>query len=101
VPKNEPSVPVEFIEEIILSLRGQRVMLDRDLAALYRVSTNSSITVALEHGYASENPVLGAKTASGTFLARGRSRRGRGLGRSRHRGCFQPPPRVGEEEVRR
>ena len=39
MPKNELSVPVEFIEEIILSLRGQRVMLDRDLAALYGVST--------------------------------------------------------------
>jgi len=39
MPKNELSVPLEFIEEIILSLRGQRVMLDRDLAALYGVST--------------------------------------------------------------
>lgn len=41
MPKNkmELSVPVEFIEAIILSLRGQRVMLDRDLAALYGVST--------------------------------------------------------------
>jgi len=39
MPMNELSVPAEFIEEIILSLRGQRVMLDRDLAALYGVST--------------------------------------------------------------
>lgn len=41
MPKNkmELAVPVEFIEAIILSLRGQRVMLDRDLAALYGVST--------------------------------------------------------------
>ena len=39
MPKNELSIPLEFIEEIIMSLRGQRVMLDRDLAALYGVST--------------------------------------------------------------
>jgi len=38
MPKNDLSVPLEFIEEIILSLRGQRVMLDRDLAALYVTS---------------------------------------------------------------
>ena len=37
--KNEPPVPLELIEDIILSLRGQRVMLDRDLAALYGTST--------------------------------------------------------------
>ena len=37
--KNELSVPIELIEDIILNLRGQRVMLDRDLAALYGVST--------------------------------------------------------------
>lgn len=41
MPKHELSVPVEFIEEIILLLRGQRVMLDRDLAALYGVSTKA------------------------------------------------------------
>ena len=39
MPKNELSVPIELIEDIILTLRGQRVMLDRDLAALYGVST--------------------------------------------------------------
>jgi hypothetical protein len=39
MPKNEISVPLEFIEDIILTLRRQRVMLDRDLAALYGVST--------------------------------------------------------------
>jgi len=39
MPKNELSVPLEFIEDIILVQRGQRVMLDRDLAALYGVST--------------------------------------------------------------
>ncbi len=37
--KNEISAPIELIEDIILTLRGQRVMLDRDLAALYGVST--------------------------------------------------------------
>jgi len=39
MPKNEPPVPLELIEDIILSLRGQRVMLDRDLAALYGTTT--------------------------------------------------------------
>lgn len=39
--KHEPPFPLEFIEEIILSLRGQRVMLDRDLAALYGTSTKA------------------------------------------------------------
>ena len=39
MPKNELSVPIELIEDIILTLRGQRVMLDRDLAALYGVTT--------------------------------------------------------------
>ena len=39
MPKNELSVPIELIEDIILTLRGQRVMLDRDLAVLYGVST--------------------------------------------------------------
>ena len=37
--ENEISAPIELIEDIILTLRGQRVMLDRDLAALYGVST--------------------------------------------------------------
>ena len=32
-------VPIERIEQIILLIRGQKVMLDADLAALYRVST--------------------------------------------------------------
>lgn len=34
-----PSVPVEIIERRIYLIRGQRVMLDRDLAELYRVPT--------------------------------------------------------------
>ena len=37
--ENEISAPIELIEDIILTLRGQRVMLDRDLAALYGVTT--------------------------------------------------------------
>jgi len=32
-------VPIERIEQIILLIRGQKVMLDADLAALYRVTT--------------------------------------------------------------
>lgn len=35
----EEHVPVEVIEGRILSLRGHRVMLDRDLAELYGVET--------------------------------------------------------------
>ena len=34
---NESLVPVEKIERIILQIRGQKVILDRDLAALYGV----------------------------------------------------------------
>ena len=34
-------VPVEIIESKILLLRGHKVMLDRDLAALYGVSTKA------------------------------------------------------------
>jgi hypothetical protein len=34
-------VPVERIEQMILSLQGQKVILDKDLAALYEVSTSN------------------------------------------------------------
>jgi hypothetical protein len=34
-------VPVEQIEQVILLIRGQRMMLDRDLAALYGVETKN------------------------------------------------------------
>jgi len=37
--KTESIVPAERIESRILIIRGQRVMLDQDLAALYEVST--------------------------------------------------------------
>lgn len=40
-------IPIERIESKILFLRGQKVMLDRDLAALYEVSTgqlNQAVT---------------------------------------------------------
>jgi hypothetical protein len=40
VPMSEPNpVPVETIEHAILTVRGYRVMLDADLAALYGVKT--------------------------------------------------------------
>jgi hypothetical protein len=32
-------IPVERIEQLILLIRGQKVMLDRDLASLYKVET--------------------------------------------------------------
>jgi hypothetical protein len=41
MPEVRTSVPVERIERAILLIRGQRVMLDRDLAALYGVTTGN------------------------------------------------------------
>ena len=38
-----PSVPMERIEQKILFIRGERVMLDEDLARLYRVETRALI----------------------------------------------------------
>ena len=41
---SEPSlVPMERIERAILVLRGHRVMLDADLAALYQVETKALV----------------------------------------------------------
>jgi len=40
-PKETSLVPAERIERAILLIRGQKVMLDRDLAALYGVSTGN------------------------------------------------------------
>ena len=37
----KPSVPAERIEQAILIIRGQKVMLDRDLAELYGVTTGN------------------------------------------------------------
>ena len=37
--KNVAIIPVDRIERLILLIRGQRVMIDRDLAALYEVPT--------------------------------------------------------------
>jgi hypothetical protein len=39
MPKTQAIVPVEPIESRILLIRGQKVMLDSDLAGLYGVST--------------------------------------------------------------
>ena len=39
--REEPLVPVEVIEGRILLIRGQKVMLDRDLAMLYGVETRA------------------------------------------------------------
>jgi ORF6N domain-containing protein len=45
MPKNEPAsrdlVPAEAIQSLICVLRGDRVMLDRDLAGLYGVETRA------------------------------------------------------------
>jgi hypothetical protein len=45
MPKKKPAsqelVPVEIIERRILLIRGHKVMLDTDLAALYQVSTSA------------------------------------------------------------
>jgi hypothetical protein len=37
----EPVVPAERIEQLILIIRGEKVILDRDLAELYEVSTGN------------------------------------------------------------
>lgn len=39
IPKNESVVPAAMIERAIFFIRGQKVMLDRDLAQLYGVET--------------------------------------------------------------
>jgi hypothetical protein len=39
MPKSELIVPAERIEKAILLIRGQKVILDRDLGALYEVAT--------------------------------------------------------------
>ena len=39
MPKSELILPAERIEQAILLIRGQKVMLDRDLAELYGVAT--------------------------------------------------------------
>jgi hypothetical protein len=41
MPSKELPVPVERIEKAILLVRGQKVMLDRDLAELYGVTTGN------------------------------------------------------------
>jgi hypothetical protein len=41
MPKHEIAVPAERIEQAILLIRDQKVMLDRDLAALYEVETRA------------------------------------------------------------
>ena len=38
---NEELVPVEYVEERILTIRGQRIILDADLAELYGVETKT------------------------------------------------------------
>src|ERR1700730_8033805 len=45
MPKSKPSssvrkvIPIEIVEQKILMLRGHRIMLDSDLAAIYGVAT--------------------------------------------------------------
>src|SRR4030095_377377 len=70
-------IPVETIEKTIYLIRGQRVMLDADLALLYQVTTK-----ALNHIWKK----LVSELSEPTFLAC-RCRWGNGLGR-RLRGIF-------------
>ena len=47
-------IPVERLEKAILLIRGEKVMLDRDLAELYGVETrtlNQSGRIAGAHGH--------------------------------------------------
>ena len=39
MPPDEPIVPLEIIERTIFAIRGQKIMLDFDLARLYGVTT--------------------------------------------------------------
>ena len=41
MPKEASLIPVERIEKLILLVRGLKVMLDKDLAMLYQVSTTN------------------------------------------------------------
>ena len=50
-PDGRSDVPIERIESAILLIRGHKVMLDRDLAALYGVTTfNLNKAVKRNHG---------------------------------------------------
>ena len=39
--EKKPIIPIDRIENIILFIRGQKVILDRDLAQLYGVTTGN------------------------------------------------------------
>ena len=41
MPKDRSLVPIERIERAIYLIRGQKIMLDRDLAELYGISTKA------------------------------------------------------------
>jgi hypothetical protein len=41
LPPSQPPVPLQFIEGRIYVIRGQKVMLDSDLAELYQVPTRA------------------------------------------------------------
>ena len=43
MPNSQSLIPVERIERVILLLRGQKVLLDNDLASLYGVETKKLI----------------------------------------------------------
>src|SRR5437867_13210653 len=48
--RNTSLIPVERIEKAIYLIRGEKVMLDRDLAKLYRVSTKVFNQAVKRHG---------------------------------------------------
>ena len=41
MPKNQSIIPADRIEKVIFLIRGQKVILDRDLADLYEVTTKA------------------------------------------------------------
>jgi len=41
ISKGNSLIPVERIEQVIFLIRGQKVILDKDLAMLYQVSTSN------------------------------------------------------------
>jgi hypothetical protein len=86
-------VPSERIERAILVLRGQRVMLDRDLAGLYRVTTgnlNKAVNRNIERFPADFMVVLTEAEFSNLMFHSGRSRWG---------GTRKPPRAFSEQGV--
>ena len=49
VAKTERSIPAKHIEHLILMIRGEKVLLDSDLAQLYGVETKKLVQAMKRH----------------------------------------------------